>query len=43
VDNSVAPDILTQASDTLSHGETAIELRVPASQRPAPIGPPANP
>jgi hypothetical protein len=43
VDNAVAPDILTEASDTLSHGQTAIELRVPASQRPAPIGPPANP
>jgi hypothetical protein len=43
VDNAVAPDILTQASDTLSQGEAPIELRVPASQRPAPIGPPANP
>jgi hypothetical protein len=43
VDNAVAPDILTQASDTASHGETPINLEVPASQRPAPIGPPANP
>jgi hypothetical protein len=43
LDNAVAPDILTQASDTASHGEAPIELRVPASQRAAPIGPPANP
>jgi hypothetical protein len=43
VDNAAAPDILTQASNTASHGESAIELRVPANQRPAPIGPPANP
>ncbi len=43
VDNAVAPDILTQASDTQSHGESPVELRVPASKRPAPIGPPANP
>jgi hypothetical protein len=43
VDNQVAPDILTQASNTASQAEKAIELRVPASQRPAPIGPPASP
>ncbi len=43
LDNAVAPDILTQASDTASHGEAPIELRVPASQRSAPIGPPAVP
>ena len=43
VDNAVAPDILTQASNTASHSEKPIELRVPASQRPAPVGPPANP
>ncbi len=43
VDNAVAPDILTQASNTASHGASAIELRVPASQRSAPVGPPANP
>ena len=43
LDNAVAPDILTQASDTLSHGETPIELRIPAAQRSAAVGPPANP
>ena len=42
-DNAVAPDILTQASNTASHGETPIELRVPASQRGAATDPPANP
>jgi hypothetical protein len=43
LDNSVAPDILTQASNTLSQGEKPIELRVPAGQRGQVVGPPATP
>jgi hypothetical protein len=43
VDNQVAPDILTQASDTQSRASTPTELRVPPSQRGPFVGPPATP
>jgi hypothetical protein len=43
VDNQVAPDILTQASDTQSRTSTPTELRVPPSQRGPIVGPPATP
>jgi hypothetical protein len=43
VDNAVAPDILTQASNTASRTATPIDLRVPPGQRGAIVGPPATP
>ena len=43
VDNAVAPDILTQASNVSARTATAIDLRVPPGQRGAIVGPPASP
>jgi len=43
VDNAVAPDILTQASDTDSRVSNPVNLQVPPADRGPIVGPPATP
>ncbi len=43
VDNAVAPDILTQASDTASRTSVPTNLQVPPSARGPVVGPPSTP
>ncbi len=43
VDNAIAPDILTEASNVTARDQTPTDLKVPPAQRGAVVGPPASP